>query len=220
MKARAADGRPPAPRSSRANARPVDLRLLSVAGRCNIEDAYPWNGDSHDGDEANTTETRWQVGIDRRTGQSQGAALFDLEVVVSGAFHTTIHLENFALWQLGLINGLLADMDQGDVPIGFGKSRGLGQVGVEINRLELETLRDDKPGLSGAGALCRPDEARAYGLSSDDRMDLPKAVRVTPTWRGQRIALEGDRARELLEAVMAGPLKTWVDTKAGRGRNR
>jgi len=71
---------------------------LRVAGRCNVEDAYPWDGDDGSATgEANATETRWQVGIDRLTGQAQGSALFDLEVAVAGAFHTRIHLENFAL---------------------------------------------------------------------------------------------------------------------------
>ena len=193
---------------------------LSVAGRCNVEDAYPWSGTSDSREEANATETRFQVGIDRLTGQAQTKALFDLEVVVAGAFYTTIHLDNFSLWQLGLIGALLADMDQGEIPIGFGKSRGLGQVGVEVHRLELETLRGEKAGLLGAGALCRPEQARAYDLTADDAMALPGALRPVATWRGQRIVAEEELAQELLEAVIAGPLGTWVDTKATHGRGR
>ncbi len=194
---------------------------LKVAGRCNVEDAYPWNGDSGtDAGAANATETRWQVGIDRLTGQAQRAALFDLEVAVAGTFHTTIHLENFALWQLGLIGALLEDMDHGDLPIGFGKTRGLGQVGVEVERIEIETLGRDGGRLLGAGALSRHDEARSYGLAADDAMDLPAAAAPVTTWRGRRIALEGEDAQHVLTAVIAGPLQRWVEARTASGDRR
>ncbi len=203
---------------------------LRVAGRCNVEDAYPWErGGGQDpgaasmsapAASANATEERHQVGIDRRTGQAARGALFDLEVVVAGTFYTKIHLENFALWQLGLIGGVLADMDQGDVPIGFGKSRGLGQVAVEITSIELESLRNGSAGILGAGALCGPEEARTYGLSPDDTMALPSELRLAPTWRGQRLALGGDQALELVESLTAGPLATWIDSQASGRRSR
>jgi CRISPR-associated RAMP protein (TIGR02581 family) len=193
---------------------------LRVAGRCNVEDAYPWDRAPEEGAAANATETRWQVGIDRRTGQAQSSALFDLEVVVAGAFHTTIHLENFALWQLGLIGALLEDMNQGDVPIGFGKSRGLGQVGVEVTRVEVETLGRDGQRLLGAGALCPQGEARQYGLGDDDAMDLPARVVPAPTWRGRRIAADGGQAQDLLDLIVGGPLQGWVSRNAPSGGGR
>ncbi len=185
---------------------------LSVAGRCSLEDAYPWDGKPGEATvAANATETRWQVGIDRRTGQAQTSALFDLEVVVAGTFYTTIHLENFALWQLGLIGALLVDVDQGDVPIGSGKSRGLGQVGVQVNRVEIETLGCNAGRLLGAGALCPPDEARQYNLATNDVMNLSE-ITPSPTWRGSRITVEGDAAQGFLAAAMDGPLKSWIAT--------
>lgn len=67
---------------------------LKVAGRAQILDAYPWPTDADAAKRAevfrrtNATETRWQVGISRKTGQAQGSALFDLEVVVGGEFHS------------------------------------------------------------------------------------------------------------------------------------
>jgi CRISPR/Cas system CSM-associated protein Csm3 (group 7 of RAMP superfamily) len=194
---------------------------LKVAGRCNVEDAYPWNGNGRaDADAANATETRWQVGIDRLTGQAQRAALFDLEVAVAGTFHTTIHLENFALWQLGLIGALLEDMNHGDLAIGFGKTRGLGQVSVAIEKIEIETLGRNGGRLLGAGALCQQVEARSYGLDSDDGMDLPGAAAPKDTWRGRRVTVEGQSAQDLFAALMTDPLKRWVEVRAAAGDRR
>lgn len=194
---------------------------LKVAGRCNVEDAYPWMRDESDGAAtANATETRWQVGIDRLTGQAQRAALFDLEVVVAGRFHTAIHLDNFQVWQLGLIGALLVDMDHGDLPIGFGKTRGLGQVGVEVEGIEIEALGRNGRTLPGAGALCTKQEANDYSLAPDDAMELPPGVEPAATWRGRKIALEAEQAQSLLTAVTAGPLQRWVEARAASGGRR
>jgi CRISPR/Cas system CSM-associated protein Csm3 (group 7 of RAMP superfamily) len=210
--------RPPPPSSAQIFAEQCPacrtFGSLQMAGRCNVEDAYPWDREpGGDSAAANTTETRWQVGIDRRTGQAQGAALFDLEVVVAGTFRTTIHLDNFALWQLGLLGALLSDMDQGDVPIGFGKSRGLGQVAVQVTGIEVEALHRGGAGLLGAGALSTPAEAREYGLTGNDAMELPGRIVPANTWRGRRISASNEEAQALLDLVMAGPLKTWVDAR-------
>jgi CRISPR/Cas system CSM-associated protein Csm3 (group 7 of RAMP superfamily) len=197
---------------------------LKVAGRCNVEDAYPWRAGDEAGNGATAaaiaTETRWQVGIDRLTGQAQTRALFDLEVAVGGQFHTAIHLDNFQLWQLGLVGALLDDMDRGDLPIGFGKSRGLGQVGVAVEGIEIEALGRNGRALPGAGALCTEKEAADYGLAPGDEMELPASIEPAATWRGRRIAVAGEPARELLAAVVAGPLQGWVETRANPGGRR
>lgn len=196
---------------------------LSVAGRCNVEDAYPWlrDGAAQETEETfaatNDTETRWQVGIDRQTGQSQGSALFDLEVVVAGSFHTTIHLEGFQLWQLGLLGALLQDMDAGDLPVGFGKSRGLGQLAVRVRRVQVETVgRQNAPELLGAGELVPEPDVQTYGLTHPDRMALPPDVERTLTWRGRRVTATGDAAQGLLEVAMNGPLQEWLNARGKR----
>lgn len=186
---------------------------LSLAGRCSVGDAYPWPPDA-DGDAmraaasaANATEQRWQVGIDRRNGSTHRGTLFDLEVAVTGQFHADLRLHNFQLWQLGLVAAVLADVDAGDVPLGFGKSRGLGQVAVSYGRFECEWVdRQPDQRLRGAGALASESERVAYGLAGDDVLDLPAGTRAEPTWRGQRLALGGDAVRALLDGAVNGPL--------------
>jgi CRISPR-associated RAMP protein (TIGR02581 family) len=193
---------------------------LGVAGRCSVQDAYPWPPDADEAAMidaarvANLTERRAQVSINRKTGAADGGKLFDLEVAVNGDFHTEIHLQNFQLWQLGLLVALLRDVDSGDAPIGFGKSRGLGQVGVSFRHFQCE-WSGAADALYGAGALSTPDERAAYGLTDGDRMALPAGVTARRTWRGQRLSVAPDDGLQaLLDGVVDGPLLAYVERHA------
>jgi len=103
----------------------------ALAGRLSITDAYP---PAELLEQTNATEQRDGVAIDRLLG---GVAVgpFTLEVVTRGAFRVTLLLENFELWQLGLIGVALRDLGTGLCPIGFGKTRGLGRVKVSLKKL-------------------------------------------------------------------------------------
>lgn len=105
----------------------------ALAGRLSITDAYP---PTELLEETNATEQRDGVAIDRLLG---GVAVgpFTLEVVTRGAFQATLLLENFELWQLGLIGVALRDLGTGLCPIGFGKTRGLGRVKVNLEKLSV-----------------------------------------------------------------------------------
>ncbi len=194
---------------------------LKVAGRTQIFDAYPWPaGDGEpaadparaqtapDLANANATETRWQVGIDRETGKTKQGALYDLEVVTQGGFHSEIQLRDFQLWQLGLLVAVLRDVDAGLVPLGFGKSRGLGQVKVEWQRLEFEAAGPPgAPELRGAGRLAA--DPAVYGLfcPTTDHLPLPSELTLEPTWRGHSlVANKGDALTALRNSLVSGPL--------------
>ena len=97
----------------------------SLASRIRIEDAYSTT--------ATVIEERNGVAIDRVLGSATSPALFNYQVCTSGKFATRIHLRNFSLAQLGLIGLVLRDLNEGWFAIGFGKSRGLGNVCVEYH---------------------------------------------------------------------------------------
>lgn len=202
---------------------------LAVAGRCSIFDAYPWPNGADDetmsaaARVANATERRNQVAIDRATGEARPGALFDLEVVVAGEFHTEIRLQNFQLWQLGLIATVLQDMNDGYVPIGFGKSRGLGQVALSWPSFEMQSffagpagpgVRRDDHHLLGVGALASPESRRDYGLFEKDSVELPEGVRAEPTWRGCRVSVSGPELERLLAATIDRPLADFTASRA------
>ncbi|MEW6448339.1 MAG: RAMP superfamily CRISPR-associated protein [Bacillota bacterium] len=105
-----------------------------LGGRIAISDAYPT---PETNDLANQTANRTGVGINRLLGSSQHNALYDYEVVEKGAFRARIILENFELWQVGLLALALRALDAGHLRIGHGTSRGMGFVKVETERAEL-----------------------------------------------------------------------------------
>lgn len=189
---------------------------LGVAGRCGIHDAYPWPPDADDdarrtaAGRANLTERRMQVGIHRETGGVAPGTLYDLEVAVAGEFHAELQLDNFQLWQLGLLAATLEDVDLGDVPIGFGKSRGLGQMSVVPRALTWTWVGDAGQQLRGVGDLCSPAERQDYRLDDGDRMPWPKGCASERNWRGQRLAVTGDALRALLATARQAPLAAFL----------
>jgi len=192
---------------------------LQVGGRLNVADAYPWPwGDGSEREErlraareaANTTEKRTQVSIDRRTGSSSGTALFDLEVVTQGKFYAEIYLENFQLWQLGLVEVALRDVHDGYAPVGFGKSRGLGQVDVERHELVYRATATPESGgkvghFLGSGDLVSERDVESYGLHHPDGREAPAAMKeLRSDWLGWELRAEGDGdVAEALDAAVA-----------------
>ncbi|MEO0377093.1 MAG: RAMP superfamily CRISPR-associated protein [Cyanobacteria bacterium P01_A01_bin.17] len=149
----------------------------ALASRLRIEDAYATV--------ESVLEERNGIAIDRVLGSQSGSALFNYEVCTSGQFTTRIHLRNFSLAQLGLLGLVLRDLHEGWFAIGFGKSRGLGNVSVEYHSAIVQypgcELRGDKiypigkpkatpwhkKDLLGAGEFL--GKGNAYGFPHPDR---------------------------------------------------
>lgn len=118
-----------------------------IAGRVRFGDLYLPEGSPQP-----NLETRYGVAIDRVTGAvAQGP--FEFEILTNGRFGGSLTLRNFTVGQLGLLAAALLDMGDGLVPLGFGKSKGLGRVEVTFNRLAVRTLKDPNGYLWGMEAL-------------------------------------------------------------------
>lgn len=143
----------------------------SFIGRIAINDAYLAS------DTRLNKELRDGVGIDRLTGGASDRAKFNLEVVASGvAFETDIHLRNFELWQLGMLFIILQDMEDELIPLGSGRSRGLGKVKTEIvlqdrparqGGVIINTIREAEEGAE------QPNELWGMGRWLDEGRDEP-----------------------------------------------
>lgn len=141
-----------------------------LRGRLSFTDAFPTG--------AVKTETRYGVAISRLTN-AVAVGPFEMEVLVAGTFSGSLVLENFEVWQLGLLALTLQALNEGMVKVGFGKNRGLGEVHLQVKRAVLEMAR--KNGIApselwGVGAFVDEDEEERsrYGLRRDDRLtDLP-----------------------------------------------
>ncbi len=174
-----------------------------LKGRLSFTDAFP-EGEVK-------TETRYGVAISRLTN-AVAVGPFDIEVLVQGRFRTALVLENFEVWQLGLLALTLRAIHDGLVKLGFGKNRGFGEVSMTVEQAVVELAK--KPGLSpnalwGVGAFVGEKERRAYGLSADDRLEeLPAgtetdlAVFVRRTYDGEAWEGVAEKAMESLAQVL------------------
>jgi CRISPR-associated RAMP protein (TIGR02581 family) len=195
-----------------------------------IADAYP--------DQAlDRLSVRHQVAIDRLSG---GVAVgpFELEVAEQGRFETRLMLVNFECWQLGLVALALRDLAEGRLLLGYGKSRGLGQVRAYLGRMEIAY-----PGhfeadhltrtLYGVGALA-PDLVSAYGYVAGDQAALPEGGMLVPesaAWGRPAVCFgaPGDapllalESRQLQSAhaqiaeVLKAMMPAWADYRPGGG---
>lgn len=123
------------------------------------------------------TETRYGVAISRLShAVAQGP--FEMEVAVSGTFSGQVTLENYEIWQMGVLAAALESMNQGQLKVGFGKNRGYGQVRVTINETTVEEIAPvkDRAVLRGLGGfLDDGQERKKYGLAEPYLLDgLPE----------------------------------------------
>lgn len=182
----------------------------SLAGRVRFADAYGRDI---------SLEERNGVAIDRIYG-SVAVGPFNYETAVAGTFPTVIRFKNFTLAQLGLLGLALRDLAAGRIGIGFGKSRGLGQVKVQFDAMEIyyPTCRQDSgeivhisgrpvgpsTQLFGLGALCDAGTYAEYALPKEDSAPLPSELRyVDDDFLGVRLRAEGnEQVQEVWRACM------------------
>lgn len=78
------------------------------------------------------------IAIDRFTGGVKSGATFQNMVLENCSFESKIVIRNFELWQLGLLAYVLRDLEEEQLSIGFGKSKGFGKVTGKIENLILK----------------------------------------------------------------------------------
>ncbi|MDI6792576.1 MAG: RAMP superfamily CRISPR-associated protein [bacterium] len=146
----------------------------SLSSHTRIADAYPWKWEMDEDTRKESlskikTDVRTCVAIDRQTGAGKKTGLFDLEVVTAGTFYGEILMRNFQIWQLALIGLTLQHIDEGYQQLGFGKSRGLGEVSLRIAKIEINNYDQlaSKKKINGLGQLDK-DRTGRYGLIEGD----------------------------------------------------
>jgi CRISPR-associated RAMP protein (TIGR02581 family) len=100
-----------------------------LASRIKFKDAFPKDGVE--------IEHRTNVSISRTLGSVQ-AGPFNMEVVTKGKFKAKISVRNFELWQIGLLGLVLRDLSNGQIKIGYAKTRGLGDVKIALDQIEID----------------------------------------------------------------------------------
>lgn len=84
------------------------------------------------------------VAIDRDTETAADGKLYDFQVVPAGTpFEFKAVVENAKQWELGLLMIGLHQFETEQVPLGGGRSRGLGVVRLDISELRWFDVKDD-----------------------------------------------------------------------------
>jgi len=84
------------------------------------------------------------VAIDRDTETAADGKLYDFQVVPAGsAFEFQVVVENAEDWELGLLMIGLHQFETEQIPLGGGRSRGLGVVRLDIDQLRWFDVEDD-----------------------------------------------------------------------------
>ncbi len=174
---------------------------LQLAGRFRFGDAYPSSNHEH---EANQTEVRTGVGIERHLQSAKHGVLYDNEVVTAGGFELHLSGENFALWQLGLAAQALRDLHDGYFQLGGCKSRGMGTVRLQDVRLEFRFLANSPPGLLGAASSEYNLDAKNLDLENREGFRHCEAGLFRET------RCEGKAVDWLFDRLIEGPLKNYL----------
>lgn len=148
----------------------------SQASRLRISDAYIEGAHVDRAD----LPVRDGIGIDRFTG-GVSSGPFKYQYLIGKTFKTEVQLRNFELWQLGLLGYLFRDFKEELVPIGFGKTRGLGKVqgtveGAEITFYGLKMPEIDeetkKAQISGIGTLYSDADKGNYRFAEERSLEI------------------------------------------------
>lgn len=190
---------------------------MPVASHVRFADAYPRDPlkgvDQTLLKQTNQTEERDGVAIDRVSG-AVAVGPFQLEVVTRGEFFAQLHLRNFQLWQVGLLAITLRDIDSGLVPIGFAKSRGLGEV-----RLTFQQLEVSYPGQMSPGAVERLGNRIAgvteFKIANAAAYDFVPEAPLMPTVKGDveqgwgRVTTRY-QGTEAVRSVLGSAVEAWA----------
>jgi CRISPR-associated RAMP protein (TIGR02581 family) len=126
----------------------------SQGSRIKIADAYPIT--------TTNTQNRPGIAVDRFTGGvAQGQGPFTYEYIIGVAFKSEITIQNFELWQFGLLAYLFRDFQEELVPVGFGKTRGFGKVKGTVEQITITYFGSKTPSYDAA-----KKELTVWGIGS------------------------------------------------------
>ncbi|MFC1976289.1 RAMP superfamily CRISPR-associated protein [Chloroflexota bacterium] len=178
-----------------------------------LSDAYPT---LETVEVVNDTGQRDGVAIDRISG-AVAVGPFQLEVVTRGVFEASLTLRNFQLWHIGLLAVALRDMGAGRIPLGFAKSRGLGQVKLSYERLSVsypgqfstKGQKDFSQNLYGVSDF---DVEPGYKYADETSLPISGWI-LTDDWGRATITSEDSVVIETLLKSTVQPWANYVQTK-------
>jgi CRISPR/Cas system CSM-associated protein Csm3 (group 7 of RAMP superfamily) len=153
---------------------------LALKGHTSVRDLFPWDDRSAtafaestaNASAANRVEIRHGVAIHRITGSVEHGP-FDQEIVPAGvSFWGEIAIENFQMWQFGLVARAIDELDSGFARLGSGTTRGLGEVRAVTESIVYEQVFNAQSSPAGIGVLATPEEKKHYQLITENPLSL------------------------------------------------
>jgi RAMP superfamily protein len=137
---------------------------------------------------------RDMIGIDRFTGGVHSGANMRFHALEGAKFTTTVTVRNFELWQLGLLAYVFQDFADGLVALGFGKSKGFGQVRGKVESATLTYPRGKAAGkVQHLGSLASAEERSCYGFAEQE----PPECALAPAPKGGLSLYESFQVQDL-----------------------
>jgi len=189
----------------------------SLGSRIRISDAYIINGRV----DRNKLPMRDGIGIDRFTGGASHGAKFRYQYLIGKTFKTEVQIRNFELWQLGLLGYLFRDFEEELVPIGFGKTRGLGKVKGTVEAAKITFYGLTRPNINetakeaeilGIGSLYDADDHENYCFAKEEKIDGIKFDSLVNNPFKTVINLKKNQANELFKKAA----DYWATIKDGK----
>jgi CRISPR/Cas system CSM-associated protein Csm3 (group 7 of RAMP superfamily) len=113
---------------------------LAHAGLIEVEDAWAVRVVRRRQNGRDAEQAR--IAVDRFLGGAAPGAMYHIRPLPRGSrFETSLGMQNFALWQIGLLALALRELDQGQALIGWGTRRGLGRVSVSFQEMRIRYPR-------------------------------------------------------------------------------
>jgi CRISPR-associated protein Csm3 len=153
---------------------------LALKGHTSVRDLFPWDDRSSvtiiesaaNLTAANRVEIRHGVAINRITGSVEHGP-FDQEIVPAGvSFWGEIAIENFQMWQFGLVARSIDELNSGFARLGSSTTRGLGEMGALIESIVYEQVGNTHQSPAGVGALATDADKKAYGLFAEKSLSV------------------------------------------------
>lgn len=187
----------------------------SLASRIRISDAYPKDKNII----RDSLNQRDGIGIDRFTGGTSHGAKFRYQYLIGETFKTDVQIRNFELWQLGLLGYLFRDFKEELVPIGFGKTRGLGKVKGTLGKVELIFYGLTRPKIenkiaqiAGIDSIYMDEDKDDYGFNSETSIENIAISSDSKTVVKTIISLNNIQA----DALFTKAADYWASEKEGK----
>jgi len=192
-----------------------------LASRLEISDVFPFDLEDSPEQKKAKMETiqkmvtsRTGIRIDRKTGRTQGKALFEYEILGGGELFGEFIFTNYQLYQPGLLFTLFDLSNEGFLRYGHSKSRGLGVLNFQVQSmkiLQVGQLRGNQ--IQGVGVLSGNGDYSKYGfyMKEKDAIDFDETFPTEDNMLYSTFTFEEETLLHKVTAQFKEKIRTFLE---------